>query len=236
VPLAIDKAESHIWLISAEVDDAVLARLGSILDSEERRLAGAFRFDADRRLSIVSRAALRFLIGQYFSQRPANVRFTYGPEGKPSLESGVLEFNVTNSAGLVAITISGEQPVGIDLEKTRAMDDFVAIADRHFAEREAQAMRDAAEAERLSLFFDLWTAKEAVVKGVGGGLSIDLQSFETVPTPGRITPVENCGADPRLNGWFVYALPHADETLHVAMALRHPVIPTVRELDAALIP
>jgi hypothetical protein len=79
-------------------------------------------------------------------------------------------------------------------------------------------------------------AKEAAVKGVGGGLSIVLQSFETAPTPGRITPVDNCSADPRLNGWFVYALPRADETLHVAMALRHPAVPTIRELDATLIP
>jgi hypothetical protein len=131
-----------------------------------------------------------------------------------------LEFNVTHSAGIVAIMISGAQPVGVDLERTRAVDDFSTLAERYFAEREVQAMHDAADTERLSLFFDLWTAKEAVVKGVGSGLSMDLQSFETSPTPGRLTPVENCGADPHLNGWFVYALPRADETLHVAMALR----------------
>src|SRR5258706_497626 len=77
-----------------------------LLDDDEQRRADSFRFDADRRLSIVARASLRFLLGRYLVRPAHELRFVSGPEGKPRLETGELEFNVSHSSGRVAIAVS----------------------------------------------------------------------------------------------------------------------------------
>lgn len=227
--LTIADHETHVWLAAADAGEELLARLTAMLDDDERRRAASFRFDADRRLSIVARASVRLLLSRYLSRPPHRLYFLRGPEGKPRLETGELEFNVSHSSGRVAIAVSRGEPVGIDLEKGRTMPDLLDIAGRYFAKGEAEIVRAAAEEERVAHFFAFWTAKEAVIKAVGGGLSLDLTSFETRPSPGRTTPVQNLGSDPRLDGWEVFAFPRGD--VHVALASRRTNMPTIRTLD-----
>jgi len=52
-----------------------------------------------------------------------------------------------------------------------------------------------------------------VIKAAGGGLSIELRSFETDPRLGESTPVTNRGGDPRLDGWNVFAIPSPIDTM-----------------------
>lgn len=48
------------------------------------------------------------------------------------------------------------------------------IAERFFSQEESSYLGTCSEAQRLSAFYDLWTAKEALLKGAGGGLTIPL--------------------------------------------------------------
>lgn len=213
----------EVWLVSAGVDEPLLRRLTALLSPDERERAASFRFDSDRHMSIVARAALRVLLGRWLGRAPESLRFTKGTEGKPALEG--IEFNVSHSSGRVAIAISHEE-VGVDVEGPREVRDRLGIAERFFAPSEAAIVR--ATPER---FLDYWTAKEAVIKAVGGGLSIDLTSFEVDPVAGAWTPIRNRSGDARLDGWNVFALPRDGRGLWMALASRGTATPALQELD-----
>lgn len=217
------------------MDEAALARAATLLDDEERRRVASFHFERDRRLSLVARAALRGLLGRYLQRDPRALRFVLGKQGKPALATGEVEFNVSHSGGHVAVAISGDGPVGVDLEAIRPASDMLQLAERFFSPREADSVRAAADDDRPARFFAYWTAKEAVIKAAAGGLSLDLRSFETDPRLGRSTPVRNRAHDPRLDGWHVFAIPSGIENVRLALAARRTEPLVMRELDVALL-
>ena len=111
------------------------------------------------------------------------LRFGQGPHGKPFLvaEGGAtIEFNVSHSTGRGLIALA-HRPVGVDIEflGRRADLDLVAKGVLTAAERAALEQREGAE--RVGLFYRLWTCKEALIKAKGTGFSTPPQSF-AVPT------------------------------------------------------
>jgi 4'-phosphopantetheinyl transferase len=190
---------------------ADIGGLREVLDTEERARAERYRFEEDRHRSIVARGTVRRLLGRRLGRDPRDLRFVEGPQGKPALIGGELEFNVSHSGDRVAIAIAEGGPIGVDIEVEQPrMTDLVVLARRYFSPGEALAVEKAAEQapdQAMPLFFTIWTAKEAVIKAVGGGLSIQLASFSVLPVRSAWGAVENLGGDPKLDGWHVAALP-----------------------------
>jgi 4'-phosphopantetheinyl transferase len=202
--------EIHVWFV--RTDSIALDNLVPLLDDGERRRADCFRFEKDRRHSIVARGALRLLLGRYLFADPHEFRFATGPQGKPHLAANELEFNVSHSSGMVALAFTRSAPIGIDIESEERALDPEPLARRNFAPSEVAA--------GIEDFFTIWTRKEAVIKAAGGGLSHTLSSFEVVPTVEGFAPVLNRGDDPRLDGWFVLSLPSPAPRFHAAIAAR----------------
>ena len=222
---------THVWIAAADLPEPLLARAATLLNDEETRRVAAFRFESDQRMSLMARAALRALLGRYLDADPRSLVFVTGEHGKPALAGGEVEFNVSHSAGHVAVAISDGGAVGVDIESMNRASDLLHLAERFFSPREAEAVRMASEQERPQRFFAYWTAKESVIKAAGGGLSIELRSFETDPRLGQSTPVTNRGADPRLDGWNVFAIPSPVDAMHLAVASRALEQPDVRPFD-----
>jgi 4'-phosphopantetheinyl transferase len=108
--------------------------------------------------------------------------------------------------------------VGVDVETDRRDADRIPVAERFFAPIEVEAVKRSRDVARA--FYETWTAKESVIKAVGGGLSIDLASFQVAPHPDRFTPVESNGDAERLKGWFIRTLPEPGPGAHAAVAVR----------------
>ncbi len=85
----------------------------------------------------------------------AEILFT--ENGKPYLEKGGCEFSLTDTDGLIAVAV-GTQAVGLDAEKRKLRKTDAILSRLTPAEREED-------------FFELWTAKEAYVKYLGGTLA-----------------------------------------------------------------
>lgn len=147
-------------------DVAALARL---LSPDERERAARFVFERDHRRYTVARGTLRRLLGERLGVDPAAIAFRYGPHGKP-LVDGPLHFNVSHSDELAFFAFSEVGPVGCDLERVRPLPDLVSIVSRWFAPSECELILRSERRE--ALFYRYWTLKEAVLKGIGSGITL----------------------------------------------------------------
>jgi 4'-phosphopantetheinyl transferase len=214
----ISEREVHVWIARTDVAQEEIRSSSAILDDEEHARAARFRFEEDQNRSIVARATLRRLLGEYLRRDAAGLRFVFGPQGKPALEDTALEFNVSHSGPLVLLAFATGSPVGVDVEQEKPERNRLGIAQRFFAEPEVEKVKYADDVARA--FYRTWTAKESVIKAVGGGLSIELSSFLVTPDRGTFTAVENAGSDERLTGWYVQTLPEPGDRAHAAIAVR----------------
>jgi 4'-phosphopantetheinyl transferase len=122
------------------------------------------------------------LLGQYLGLEPAHLRFCYGPQGKPTLESSAdsvsvvstvvstVQFNLSHSQGLALYAITRQAPIGIDLEYCQPLE-LDTIAKSYFSSREYAQLSALPPWEQRTAFFQLWTCKEAYLKATGQGLS-----------------------------------------------------------------
>jgi 4'-phosphopantetheinyl transferase len=140
-----------------------------------------------------------------------------GPQGKPFLPNSSLRFNLSHASGTALLALGWEHDLGVDIEDASRRLDFANIAARFFAPQERQALEDLPEAEQPAAFFRCWTAKEAYIKALGGGLSIPLDSF-TVSLDGEGSPALRSTN----TGWQIFRL-DAGQGLAAALAARSQV-------------
>jgi len=217
--------EVHLWRIATDRPCDVPS-LRELLAVDERAKADRFRFDRDRRRCIVRRAAVRQILARYLGASPGELAFCYGPQGKPSLgapfcDAG-LEFNLSVS-GETTLCAVGRQPLGVDLERYRHVEDAGLVAKHFFTPAEISLQGAADDANRV--FLRHWTRKEALIKATGSGLSVPLNSFDVSWLPdGAAHQVTLDDAEGRSTTWYLRDLEPAPDEL-AALAT---VSPTAR--------
>lgn len=150
-----------------------------VLGEDERERAAKFRKLEDRIRFVVTRAALRRLLGERLRRSPSALCFQAGPYGKPLLRDGVgLEFNVSHSGGFALIALSRTGAVGVDIERR---DDAANVAS--LATLTLSPSERAAGDVGVDAFFERWVAKEAVLKALGLGIGEHLQALSVWPRP-----------------------------------------------------
>ncbi len=177
-----------------------LASLPRFLSCEERKRAESFHFDRDANLFIAAHGLLRVIVGHYLQVPPQDIFFTSQSRGKPMLSpyhhKNPISFNISHSWETAIIAVSATAEIGIDIETIRPFDNFMEIAEHYFHPQETQAIAAVSRSERLRKFYEIWTQKEAVVKALGTGLSLSLNSFHVsggYPSWGKIhfSPCQN---------------------------------------------
>jgi 4'-phosphopantetheinyl transferase len=142
------------------------AELSALLDVQERERAAALKFDADRRAFVVAHAMRRMALGMALAVDPSELRFGTGAHGRPTL-LGVASpptFSLSRSRTLVALAISHDGPVGVDVEAIGAMPDADVLATY-------MDVQDPVAPAGAEGFYVQWTALEAFWKALGLGLS-----------------------------------------------------------------
>ncbi len=180
----------ELWLVDlqAPAREREAPAPGDWLDEAERSRAARFHFERDAHRYRASHTALRHLLAQRTGVAPAALRFATGRHDKPQLDlPGAPAFNMSHSGRWALIGIGGQAPIGVDIEAPREMDDLMALAERNFTASECRELRAVPEAGRLRAFLRCWTRKEACLKAVGSGLSIEPGLFEAGTTPERRT-------------------------------------------------
>lgn len=180
----LDTSEVHVWTLPSAIYAAAGDALHALLDPAEVARADRFRFERNRALYVIGRAAARSLISAYSGDDPATVRFLAGKHGKPELapECAPLHVNWSHSGDLVVFAISRCARVGVDVERVGRFANIDDIAARVFSPRELEEFRaHEGEARRLA-FFNGWTRKEAFIKATGEGMTRPLKGFDVALT------------------------------------------------------
>lgn len=175
----------HLWLLSLDQPLRPLAGLTVTLDPAEHARAARFHFAHDRLRFIAARGQLRAVLAAYTGMAPGHIAFAYADAGKPRLAgmSERVQFNLSHCGGWALLAVTAGLPVGADIEALRALPEAAEVARAHFSPAEHRAWLQLPQEQRLDGFFACWTRKEAVVKALGGGLSIPLDSFEVSVDP-----------------------------------------------------
>jgi 4'-phosphopantetheinyl transferase len=206
--------------------------LRRILDPAEAARADRFRRPRDRDRFVVGRAILRTLLGEACGEEPTDILFAYGPHGKPELAGdrpGRPTFGVTHSESLLAVALrpQGSIAVGVDAELVRPLRSPDGVAERVFTAREVEEVVPAALAEDWQPFHRYWTAKEAVLKALGTGLSLDPRAVSIRPGGGDAFEVAAAAGPiaglPERGIWISAAMPVAPRSTGAAIVALAPV-------------
>ncbi len=126
--------------------------------------AGRYRFEKDRWMCL----AAGLLLHEFLSVPEAEL--CWNAYGKPYLPTGPY-FSLSHAGG-VAVLVTAETPVGVDIEVIGAYEPLVAK--RVFTPSE----REWVEKEPVPRFYWLWSIKESILKAVGDGFAADPASLE----------------------------------------------------------
>ncbi len=190
--------EIHVWHI--DLDAGRPPDFASVLSRDEIARAERFVFAHHRDRFICGRYAMRCILGDCLGIGGDAVAIVYGPNGKPRLKPGSsggthIGFNMAHSEHLALLAIGGVHDIGIDIEILRAPKDIRTFAKSVFSEQENTQFQALASESLVPAFFTCWTQKEAVLKALGTGLTLDANSIH-VGLDGadkKIVPPANCG-------------------------------------------
>lgn len=148
----------------------------AVLSPDERSRAGRFVREDDRRRFVIGRHLIRTTLAPICGCAAPDVPIAIDAHGRPHVVDAP-SFSLTHAGPHVALAIASGQDaapgmmIGIDIEAVRDDIDPLALASHVFARAELEALQDAPD--RVTMFFRLWTLKEAVLKAAGRGLLAD---------------------------------------------------------------
>lgn len=229
LPRPVDGA-AHLWLLPRPpAGGGARGPDTAVLDARERRRAEEYRDGTARLLYVGAHVGLRVLLGAYTGTEPRAVRLSRDtcpccgePHGRPVLEHPdvPLHFSLSHGDGLALVGVA-TVPIGVDVER---------IPSRRTARACTTALHPAERAELAAspagtyadAFAQVWTRKEAYLKGLGTGLA-------------RPLAADYLGADParRPYGWQVLDVAcRPDHRASTALRTAGPVRASVRELPS----
>jgi 4'-phosphopantetheinyl transferase len=178
---------ASVTLCVARLQDIAVADARGLLSTAEIERAERITHRDTRLQFMRTRALLRLLLAHCTGGPPRNFALVDGGGEAPRLADNPwgLHFNVSHSHEWAAVAVA-RSPLGIDLERIDAECGSEPIAENLFHAREQARLKQARSEARLGLFFEIWTRKEAYLKGIGVGLSQDPASFHTTSPDGAV--------------------------------------------------
>ena len=152
------------------------------LDHAEQLRADQFQHAGSKRQYILCRSALRSLLCDALSCPNAQLDFRPSRHGKPSAFVGgsktAFGFNVSHGGRHGLIALAPSRSVGVDVEERSPPRNLDVLVDTVLSSAERAEVTAAGGTEKIHLFLDLWTMKEALSKARGTGMSMDVSGFE----------------------------------------------------------
>jgi 4'-phosphopantetheinyl transferase len=197
-----------VWIASVRQARDSLIFLEGSLDERDRERAARFRFAEDRERFVLGRGLLRKGLGRYLQRDAETVELAYTDRGRPFLaDDETVQFSISHAHDLVAIALTAEARIGIDLEYVQSDLDFLGLAERIFSEGDLQAFRGLAQTEAPRAFYRAWTRKEAYLKARGEGIAERLRQVSVSLKAEEVGSIRDGQDGSGVPTWRLMALP-----------------------------
>ena len=174
-----------LWRIALDQPAAAVSKARETLSGEELARAHRYRLDRRRARFIVGRSSMRRILAAYCGTTARALRFDVAPAGRPSLAGAAdvaFSYSKTNAWAVLAVTQGGA--LGVDIEEVAAKPDLDLVVGDQYSPAERAQLAGLPDALRLEAFYRGWTAKEALVKATGEGLTSLLPRMTVDLDPG----------------------------------------------------
>lgn len=148
-----------------------------LCEADQRQLS-TLHSESRRNLFLYSRKKLYGVLSHTTGMPASTLSIGLGPHGKPLVENapGFLDFSISHSKAFLAIAVSKNRRVGIDIEDTATRGPAPTL----------ESVCSESELKQLALlpkvnFLEIWTKKEAFLKLNGVGLAVDPKAVEAKP-------------------------------------------------------
>lgn len=133
----------HLWILTISEKFESKDELLGLLSSDELTRYRNYRFEKDKNLYLAGRATLRKVLGHYLQTAPRDLNFTYGEFGKPAILHNPLnlKFNLSNTLDTIAISVTVDSQIGVDIEYKDLRVDHLELASFCFSDDELHQLR-----------------------------------------------------------------------------------------------
>jgi 4'-phosphopantetheinyl transferase len=168
----------------ARADELDLNGTADRLDARARDRLEASS-EAEARRFLFGRALLVRTVAETVGADPRRVTVTARcpdcglAHGRPQVfvDGGIVHASVSHTGGASAVAVSVEHPVGVDVERLDTAR-FAGVENVALSPTERERWHRLPEQRRLRSLAEQWTAKEAVTKALGTGLTTDPATIE----------------------------------------------------------
>lgn len=174
---SIEIKSGQIILRAVQIDleeQIPLAFLDNLTNAERARLA-AFVKLADQWRFVAGRALIRHVLQREFGI--VEYTFMFGDHGRPELLVGgvrsSVDVNISHGGAFVVCGCAEQMRLGVDVEPIAAFYNFKEIAPYYLQPGELALLHDRPSSKQQNIAALYWVLKEAVLKCLGSGFSID---------------------------------------------------------------
>lgn len=165
------------------ITESFLKRCIDVLPPERRQKALRYRFDIDRKMSVISYLMLLYALRENYNI--INPQIAYSVYGKPYLtEYPDIYFNISHCQKGCICAVS-DRTIGVDIQDIRPFS--WDIAKRVCCDNELKMLECADDKARL--FTKIWTMKESYGKMTGEG-TMNINSIDTTSIKSEINVLE----------------------------------------------
>jgi len=135
----------------------------------------------DRHEREAAHGLLRHLVGGHLGRDPAEIVVARDGDGRPFLPGrSDLDVNLSHGGGWVAVGLSAEGRIGVDVEGAARPVDWDGVAPVFLHPAELDAYRGLPAGARPRQALELWSVKEAFLKATGEGLIAEPRSVRPI--------------------------------------------------------
>ncbi len=186
----------------------ILDTFRKIVDEEEYKLSLRFYKVTDQIRSISTRYILKKIISGYLNLNPTLIQFSYNDFSKPFICEAInpisLQFNISHAGEYIVFAFARNSQIGVDIELHDYCLDKQSLEHHVFSEQELFKWQTLSEQEKLVSFYHVWSCKEAILKGIGTGLSY-LPNNVSVEIDPNMKPIlfhlKNCKYENDFSSW-----------------------------------
>jgi 4'-phosphopantetheinyl transferase len=196
-----------VWMAEVSASRDALRFLEPYLDAQDRERAARFHFAEDRARYVLGRALVRNILGRYWSQTPETIELASTERGQLYFsDDEAMRFSITHAHNLVAVALTANARVGIDIEYMERKLNLEGLGERILSAEDFRVFQVLPDRVMVPTFFRIWTRKEAYLKGTGEGITDALKEITVSMHTEEIGTISDARDEADAKKWRMHSL------------------------------